>query len=239
MAIKPILALQHAKINPPGLVGEILEEQGIAYQVVQVAEERIPDPTNYSAIIAFGGTQHVYDEKQYAFSAREESIIREAIEHDIPYLGVCYGSQLLAHVLGGQVTRMKVADVGFLRVHFTEEGKADPLYAGFTDTLQGYQWHDDTFDVPPEGIQLARNEQGEHQAFRFGRRAYGIQSHIEITPEMMDSWLASFSEEKDKLGGQGDEIYREILRERPTLYPLYRADSKRLLENFLRIAELA
>ncbi len=236
--MKRVLALQHIQENPTGLVGEVLQKHNIDSQIIQVANDPIPDPLQFDAVIAFGGTQHVYDEKNYPFSVHENTMIKSAVEHDIPFLGICYGGQLLAHVLGGLVKRMPLAEVGFIRVSFTEAGQQDPLYDGFTNYLQSFHWHEDAFDVPPEGVLLAYNQHDEHHAFRFGKRAYGIQYHVEITPEMLDTWLKDFSSEKQLLGPHGDDIFRQILEERPTLYPIYREHSIRMIENFLKIAEI-
>jgi GMP synthase (glutamine-hydrolysing) len=236
--MKRILALQHIPENPPGLVGEVLRDHGIDYQVVQVVSEPIPDPMNYDAVIAFGGSQHIYDEKDYPFSINEDARIREAVQHDLPFLGICYGGQLLAHVLGGLVTHLAQEEVGFVRVEFTEEGKKDPLYAGFSDYLQSFHWHEDVFDVPPEGILLGLSEHGIHQSFRFGRRAYGIQYHVEITPDMLDTWITDFSSEKELAGPYGEAIFQRLKAERPTLYPIYHEHSRHMIENFLKIAEL-
>lgn len=89
--MKRVLALQHILENPPGLVGEILQKHSIDYQVVQVADEPIPDPQLYAVMIAFGGTQHIYDEKNYAFSIHEDASVCEVVGNNIPFLGVCYG----------------------------------------------------------------------------------------------------------------------------------------------------
>lgn len=236
--MKRVLALQHIQENPPGLVGEVLQKHGIDYQVIQVTSEPIPDPKTYDAVIAFGGTQHIYDEKSYPFSINEDARVRDAVENDIPFLGICYGGQLLAHVLGGLVTHMPREEIGFVRVYFTPEGKQDPLYAGFTDYLQSFHWHEDVFDVPPAGVLLGQTEHGEHHAFRFGRRAYGIQYHVEITPEMLDTWIKNFSTEKDLAGPYGEAMFQRLKAERPTLYPIYHDHSTRMVENFLKIAAL-
>ena len=145
---------------------------------------------------------------------------------------------MLAHVLGGLVKHMPKADIGFTRAYFTDAGKQDPFYTGFTEYVQSFHWHEDAFDVPAEGVLLAHNGQDEHQAFRFGQRAYGIQYHIEITPEMLDTWLKDFSTEKDLIGPYGTTLLQKLQQERPTLYPIYHKHSRRMIENFLRIADL-
>lgn len=237
--MKKVLALQHVPVNPPGLVGQVLMEYGIAVQIIHVTRQIIPDPHGFDAVIAFGGTQHIYDEKSYPFSLHEDRTIKEVIERDIPFLGICYGSQLLAHALQGQVSRMPRIKIGFVKIAFTEEGKRDPLYAGLPGYQQAFQWHDDHFQVPTGGVLLATSDQtSENQAFRYGSNAYGLQYHIELTPEMMGYWLHEPSMKQELIQTVGEQRFAEIEQERQSLYTLYNEHAQVVIKNFMKIAHL-
>src|SRR5260370_8089336 len=186
--MRRVLALQFIWDDPPGYLDEIMPEHDILREVGRVDKMPVPEPTDYDAFIATGGPQHVGENDKYPYLVGVESAIRRAVEEDIPYLGLCLGGQLLAHALGAPVKRHSRASIGFYEVQLTEEGKADPLFHGLPGYQQVIHWHEDTFDIPKDAVQLATNAQTENQAFRYGRRAYGTQYLIEVDPSMLDIW---------------------------------------------------
>jgi GMP synthase (glutamine-hydrolysing) len=111
--MKRVLALQFIWDDPPGYLGEIMQEHDILCEVVKVDEAPVPDPTAYDAFIAMGGPQHVGANDRYPYLPGVEAAIRRAVEEDIPYLGLCLGGQLLAHALGAPVSRHHVTEIGF------------------------------------------------------------------------------------------------------------------------------
>lgn len=238
--MKRVLALQHIAENPPGLVGELLEEHNIQCDVVHIAEEAPPDPILYSAMIVFGGSQHVYDSGHFPHVARENAMILKAVQEGIPFLGICLGGQLLANALGGSVRRQPPAKMGFLDVQLMEAGREDPLYHGFPGYEHAFHWHEDTFQVPGDATLLSIHETSpvENRAFRYGRRAYGLQYHIELTEAMLHTWLTEPILKQEFIDVRGLAAYEEIEREAPVKYPHYRRHSRMLIKNFFRIAEL-
>ena len=73
-------------------------------------------------------------------------------------------------------------------MELTAEGRADPVFAGLPDELVTLQWHGDTFDLPEGAVRLAGSPAYENQAFRFASAAYGVQFHLEVSPEMAREW---------------------------------------------------
>lgn len=236
--MKRVLALQFIWEDPPGYLGEIMREHGILYEVVKVDEAPVPDPTEYDAFIAMGGPQHVGVDDKDPYLAGVEEAIRKAVEQDIPYLGICLGGQLLAHALGAVVKRHSIASIGFYEVQLTEEGKADPLFQGLPGYQQVILWHEDSFDLPAGAVQLATNVHTENQAFRYGRHAYGMQYHIELTPSMLDIWLHHPENRQEMIKMRGAAAVAKFENDRPKLYPLYRGHTRITFENFLRIGGL-
>jgi GMP synthase-like glutamine amidotransferase len=236
--MKRVLALQFTWDDPPGYLGEIMQEHDILCEVVEVDKTPVPDPAEYDALIAMGGPQHVGDNEKYPYLVGVESAIRKAVEEDIPYLGLCLGGQLLAHALGAPVKRHSMALIGFYEVQLTEEGEADPLFRG----LPGYQevilWHEDTFDIPRDAVQLATNAHTENQAFRYGRRAYGTQYHIELTPGMLDVWMHHPDYRQEIVYTLGESAADKFVSDRSRFYALYRGHTRIVFENFLRIGGL-
>ncbi len=210
--MKRVLALQHVWECPTGALGEILQEHGIDCDTVNVEEEALPDPGVYDAIIAFGGSQHVYQEEKHPYFMQEKGLIRSAVEQDIPYLGICLGGQL--------------------------HGRKDPLFAGLPGYQKVFHWHEDAFDIPAGGILLATSETTENQAFRYGRCAYGLQYHIELNPDLLDLWLGHPEFKQSIIDIVGIDAYSNIERERHTHYVTYREHTRIMFENFLRIGRL-
>jgi len=236
--MKRVLALQQTWDDPPGHLGEIMQEHNILCEVVKVEEAPIPDPGEYDAVIALGGPQQAWADDRYPYLAQERALIRKAVEQDIPYLGICLGGQLLAHTLGAAVTRHSLTEIGFFEVRLTDEGKTDPLFQGLPGYQQVIQWHRDTFAIPNGGLRLATSKNTLNQAFRFGRRAYGLQYHIELTPQMLDTWLHYPDYRKEVVKALGEDGPDRIESQRPMCYPIYREHTRIVFENFLKISEL-
>ncbi|HYU75658.1 MAG TPA: type 1 glutamine amidotransferase, partial [Ktedonobacteraceae bacterium] len=133
--VKRVLALEQYWDDPVGYLGEILQEHGIDCEVIKVDEAPIPDPSRFDAIFSLGGPQHANAHDKYPYLAQEKEFLRQVVERDIPYLGICLGGQLLASALEAPVTRHHITEIGFYEVQLTDEGKNDPLFQG----LPGYQ----------------------------------------------------------------------------------------------------
>ena len=234
---KRVLALLHVWDDPTGYLGEILEEHAIACDVVNVETEAIPDPTTYNALIIFGGIQHVYEgDQRYPYFVQEKTLLRKAVEHELPILGICLGGQLLAHVLGAEVKRHTLTEIGFFDVPLTSEGRDDPLYQGLPGYQKVFHWHEDIFDLPQGAVLLAETTSTKNQAFRYGACAYGLQYHIELTPGMLDTWLRYPDYKKEIVRTSGPAVLTEIERDVPKCYPIYREHTRILFENFLKIS---
>ncbi len=236
--MKRILALQHAWECPTGTLGEILQEHGIVCETLNVEEERIPTPDGYAAIIALGGPQHVYEAEKYPYFATEKELTRAAIAQDIPYLGICLGGQLLADTLGSTVKQHDITEIGFFDVPLTVDGKQDPLFAGLPGYQTVFHWHEDIFELPPEGTLLATSETTPNQAFRYGRRAYGLQYHIELNADLFDLWLGLPAFKTAIIDSVGIDEFTRIEHDRRTQYETYRDHTRTIFENFLKIGNL-
>lgn len=237
--MRRVLALQQTWDDPPGYLGEILDEHGIICDTIEVEKAPLPDPTHYQAIVVLGGPQHLYADTHLSYIAQEQVLLRQAVEQDIPVLGICLGGQLLASALGAEVYRHDQAEIGFYQVPLTEEGRLDPLFAGLPGHQFAFHWHLDVFDLPAGSTRLASNEIAPNQAFRYGSRAYGLQFHIEMNAEIAHIWLhdpicVREITETLKDASAPTRIAQEWTRYAPT----YQTHTRLLFENFLRIAGL-
>ena len=162
----------------------------------------------------------------------EKRLIRDAVTAGKPYWGVCLGVQLLAASLGARVYPGPEPEVGLLHVERTAEARADPVFADAPDELVTLQWHGDTFDLPEGALRLARSPAYENQAFRFAR-AYGVQFHLEVSPEMAREWaeVPEYVESLERtLGADGAPTFLASIEERADEL---RADGRALFERWL------
>lgn len=187
-----ILVLQHLEVEHPGVFRDFFREDGVDWRSVELDQgEPIPDLEPFDAMFVMGGPQDVWQEDEHPWLKTEKTAIRRFVNDlERPYLGICLGHQLLADALGGRV-EPGVPEVGALTISMTEEGRRDPLLAGVPDPAEVLQWHGAAVkELPPGAVSLARSDVCEVQAFRYGRRAYGLQSHVEATRETVSDWAA-------------------------------------------------
>jgi GMP synthase-like glutamine amidotransferase len=183
-----VLVLQHIACEPPGVFEDVLVERGAAIERVELDEgEPLPDWRAFEAIVAMGGPMSANDEPELPWLAEEKRAIGEAVRAGTPYWGVCLGVQLLAASLGARVFPGPEPEVGLLPVSLTAEARSDPVFADAPHDLVTLQWHGDTFDLPDGAVLLASSPAYANQAFRF-EQAYGMQFHLEVSPEMAREW---------------------------------------------------
>ena len=144
----------------------------------------------YSAIVILGGPMAVYDNLPYL--KKEQELVSDAMKNDVPVLGICLGSQLIAQAAGGHVFRGPKKEIGWFEVSLSEEGKSG-LFAGIDSPMRVFQWHGDTYQLPKEATVLAYN--GLYpQAFKIGS-SYAIQFHLEVEGRMIETWIDHYEQE--------------------------------------------
>jgi len=232
-----VLVLQHIACEHPGVFSEVMRERGVEVVPVELDEgEALPDWRRFDAVLAMGGPMGAYDEGDHPWLAAEKRLVREAVDAGRPFLGVCLGVQLLASALDARVHPAETPEVGLLPVELTAEGRGDPLFAGLDGRLVSLQWHGDTFELPPGAVRLARSEIVPNQAFRVGERAYGIQFHLEVTPEMAREWARVPAYQRSLAETLGEEegaaFLSEVERRASELHP----GARRLFGNWLDLA---
>jgi GMP synthase-like glutamine amidotransferase len=176
-----VLLIANLGDDDPGYVGEALVARAGQLTVAhRDGAAELPAPNTFDVVVSLGSEWSVYWPHVAAHVAREEVLLRAAVQARTPVLGICFGAQILAHALGGTVERAPDAEVGWYRV---DSDVPDLLPPG-----PYVQWHWDRFRVPPGGHELARSAAGP-QAFATGS-ALGVQFHPEATPAVLRRWSA-------------------------------------------------
>ena len=227
------LVLQHVAVEGPGTLAPYLEARGWTLETVALYAGAHPpeDARGYQAVIVMGGPMGVYDEAAYPFLRAEQHFLRCAMAQDVPLLGICLGSQLLAKALGARVYRNAQKEIGWYTVDLTPAGAADPLFAGLPLSLPVFQWHSDAFDLPAGAIPLASSPLCAHQAFRYGDRVYGLLFHLELTPAIIHTWMETFQDELLSLRGTIDPA--RIVAELPRRFAAYQQVGTRVCANLV------
>jgi GMP synthase-like glutamine amidotransferase len=220
------LVIEHEDDIPGGLVDEWLAGRDAAVDLYRIATDarETPDPRDYDFVITLGSEEAAFDDT-VGWMERELRLLRAAADADVPVLGICFGGQILARVLGGEARRAERREIAWVTV--------DSRDRSLIDEGPWLQWHSDTFTVPPGAELLADGAVGP-AAFVLGR-CLGLQFHPEVTPELVESWVGGSRDELDLEGVDGDRLIAES-RE---LDAGNRARALALLDGFLtRVARL-
>jgi GMP synthase-like glutamine amidotransferase len=183
-----IYIIQNHPEVPAGIYGELLKTARIPFQTIRPdLGESLPAPQSATAVIVLGGYMGVHDEGEFPFLVELKTFIRDGVAADVPFFGICLGGQLLADVLGGEVTAKERGEKGLCQLTLTAAGQSDPLFAGVPSVFTAFQWHNDSFALPSGAHLLASSADCPGQAFRYGR-AWGVQFHPEVDLEVVRSW---------------------------------------------------
>jgi GMP synthase-like glutamine amidotransferase len=190
------LVVQHEQPTPGGYVNQWLEERGAEQDVFRIdVEERDRDARDYDLIVSLGSEFAAFDDS-IPWLEREKKLFLDAHENDVAVLGICFGGQLLARVLGGRSFRGEQSEIGWLPVHSRD--------TSLVPEGPWFQWHFDTF-TPPPGAQLIADSPVGPQAYSIGR-SLGLQFHPEVTTDIMDAWVKVYRHELDQEGVDPDRL---------------------------------
>jgi GMP synthase-like glutamine amidotransferase len=200
-----VLVIKNARLEGPGMIGELFESDGFEMQTVFAKKEKIPT-LDHSALLILGAPESANDDLQYLRD--EMGIIRSATEKNIPTLGICLGSQLIAKAFGARVYPGQKKEIGFYHNVEPDRASNSRLFSGISNPFTVFHWHGDTFDIPKNAKRLAHSDM-YNQAFQY-KSAVGIQFHFEVNEEIIRSWLDNMEEDLDLPYIDLDKIRSEI-----------------------------
>jgi GMP synthase-like glutamine amidotransferase len=193
--MRPVVVLRFTQTEGPGYLGDFLTQKGILWTQINIdAGDKLPEDINgFSGLVLMGGPMSVNDDLPWIPGVLR--LIRLAVDQGIPVLGHCLGGQLMSKALGGQVTGNPIKEIGWGEVskvgHDPAPGWLDQLPSSF----EVFQWHGETFSIPPGAERLLESAFCANQAFLLNNRHLGLQCHIEMTASMIEAWCRSGSNE--------------------------------------------
>jgi len=234
--MKTVFVLQHVPHEPLGTLESHFRVAGLnltPIELFRTVPERLPRH-EATGLVVMGGPMNVDDVGAHPFLKSEVVWIREALTEEIPVLGICLGAQLLAKSLGARVFANGIKEIGWYGIELLPAAADDPLFCECAPRQTVFQWHGDTFELPPGAVHLAQSPLCRHQAFRYGPSAFGLQFHAEMTEEMVYDWLG----EPGNCGELASLDYIDpaaIRAQTPELLPKMQALGHQILPRFVEV----
>jgi len=192
------IALFHEEFEDLGSFDSVLKERGWD---IRLLDARVPGhvagvPDGLDLLVILGGPMGVYEAARYPFLQEEIQLASARLRQDLPMLGICLGSQIMAAALGARVHRGPVPEIGWYPIELECAAESDPVASRLaSEETVVLHWHTDTFNLPADATPLARSHLYERQGFRHGRYGYALQFHLEVPPERIGEWTRAHAEQ--------------------------------------------
>ena len=212
-----IKVIQHHDREGPGLFAEISDELGLKMESYRPDQgEALPTLVEGDSLLVMGGPMGLSDlnKKSCQWMRDELKLIKNALDVEIPIIGVCLGAQFLGYAGGGNVeqlrnksTKKPLAEVGWKPIKFQKGITEELILKDIPNIMDVLHWHGDRIVLPDQARLLASSAQCDEQMFRIGRSAYGLQFHIELEEQDINKWIVEDSEFiKNARGNDAEEL---------------------------------
>ncbi len=195
--IKPVRIFRHVACEGPGYLGTFLENNNVPYEIICIDEGiTVPqDLDNISGLVFMGGSMNVTDPLQWV--SDEKKLIQNAINKNIPVMGICLGAQLMSAALGGEITHDPNMEIGWHAVEPAVDKSKHEWLEKLPEEFIPFHWHADTFSIPEGATVLFHSECRKNQAFILNN-SIAMQFHLEVTIEMVEKWVHLFKSDLNK-----------------------------------------
>ena len=189
--MKTAVAIRHVAFEDLGSLEDVLLSRGYGVRYLEAGVDDLAEVERErpDLLVVLGGPIGAYEEGIYPFLEDELSLLADRLAADLPTLGICLGSQLMARALGARVYPGGQKEIGWGPLVLTGAGRRSCLAALAPEHTAVLHWHGDTFDLPARVTRLASTELYENQAFTWGRRALALQFHAEVTARGLERWF--------------------------------------------------
>ena len=218
-----VLVVQNTRIESSGYLGELLSRDGFDITSINAKHEIIPNK-KFSLVVILGAPESANDDFPYLIE--EQQLIKNSVNDDIPVLGICLGSQLIAKTFGAKVYSGPKKEIGFY--NDLKISSDSTFFSGFQNPFTVFHWHGDTFDLPQGALRLASSEHYLNQAFQY-KSAIGLQFHLEVNEEMVNLWLDNTKEKLQKISYINPQEIRSEINENISIV---KSNMKNFYNNF-------
>jgi GMP synthase-like glutamine amidotransferase len=233
--LKPVAIFRYARTEGAGHFATFLSEHGLLFQLIRLDEgEPVPEScADFSGLGFMGGPMSANDELPWTQPVLE--LMRCAVGEGVPVIGHCLGGQMLARALGGVVSLNPVKEIGWVPVTIEKSPLAREWF-GDLERFDTFQWHQDTFSIPPGGERILTGKHCANQAYVVDGRHLGMQCHVEVTAEMIDTWCSVGISDIDEAIGKSPAVQDAltIRNEIPKNLPALTATATRLYSRWIR-----
>ncbi len=207
-----VLRITHTKSDRNDRASALLRERGYELETIRpIDDEALPEPkrADYAAVVVYGGPQSINQAEELSYIADEIAWTRDWVESGGRFLGLCLGGQMLAKAFGAEI---RSHPEGLHEIGYVEVEPINDLCSFLPSPMHVYHWHNEGFDIPAGGERLAHGPVFPNQAFRLSRRAYGLQFHPEVTPEVFEAWFEEVGDISDRPGAHEPDRQRRDAR---------------------------
>ena len=218
-----VLVVQNTRIESSGYLGELLSRDGFDITSINAKHEIIPNK-KFSLVVILGAPESAND--NFPYLIEEQELIKNSVNDDIPVLGICLGSQLIAKTFGAKIYSGPKKEIGFY--NDLKISSDSTFFSGFQNPFTVFHWHGDTFDLPQDALRLASSEHYPNQAFQY-KSAIGLQFHLEVNEEMVNLWLDNTKEKLQKISYINPQEIRSEINENISIV---KSNMKNFYNNF-------
>ncbi len=193
-----VAIVENTRVTHHGQVGVALHEVGALVDIYRPWQDGILPDGCFDALISFGGEQSALDDRVHPYLPRLADLLANEAAKGTATLGICLGAQLLARGLGATNHLGTAREFGWCNVTVLP-GTNDPVLAGLPDPFPIFEWHSDTFTLPPNTAHLASTAKAALQCIRHGRAGYGMQFHFEASRAVARDWARTFPEASERM----------------------------------------
>jgi GMP synthase (glutamine-hydrolysing) len=164
------------------------------------AGDPYPALDEIDGVLSLGGDQSVRDIASDPMLTDEAAFLREAVERGVPVFGVCLGAQLVAHALGGSVSRLPQRMVTWTPIEPLPAAAGDPVFGALPVGAIALHWNEDGFEPPAGAVETLRRVGAGAEGFRYGEHVWGVQFHPEVDPDGLEGWYVDATGELEDAG---------------------------------------
>jgi len=235
MSAKPVAVFRYSDTEGPGHFATFLEANRIPWTLVKLDEgDAVPASSEGFAGLAFmGGPMSANDE--FPWTQPVLALMRDAVAKKVPVIGHCLGGQMLARALGAEVKRNPVKEIGWNPVRVEDTALARKWFGDDLVDFVTFQWHGETFAIPKGAERILTGAHCANQAYVYDDRHLGLQCHVEMTPEMIESWIGSGRGEIEaNRASPAVQPVERIEGDMPARLPSLSANAERLYRSWIR-----